>query len=596
MSNNLSLNSNKNNSLNKNFNRNNSNNYNRRNSGGSNKKTLMVLAIGFVIILLVFAIVMIIIHVKTKVKGGGPDHREKILQKLIHDCNNDPLLVRHVPASSDFNEYSLSFWLYVKNTDATIIGQEKKREIITKGKVIGGIIEDTTKNELDIYMDEGESTLKLFFGFDEAEGSIQDLGCINVNDYLSKKINEFWQKPVSIVPSILGAAGATGAAEENLFFTIHKEFELSFNVKILKDDKEVEIPNTGINIIHIKFGDSSFLKFETNNSSSNFVVTRSDSTTADVTITKSINNNIKVNVVGGKLKIYNNDVLQPIAAAAVTEFNLPDHKEYNNVSIELTKNSTNPEISNFKYIKLSSSDQLYRIPPPDTIIPESGIVNTNYKTFDECKKGTNESKNYFGMVDYRYYKDGYNKETAVSRCISLNNDIKDNITSKLSLCKGISDGTDRNKTGPVNMGSQEYMYVSSTSSNQSQKPCELKLMPLERWNHITINVHGNICDLFFDGKLYRTCVLSAPPILKNNPIIIGNKGGFNGYVSNVVWSNKALHPGDIHQRYLRGPRLRLTFRERLTYFFSPNKKSKILQEHESEQEQLEEEQKSQSRV
>ena len=39
MSNNLSLNSNKNNSLNKNFNRNNSNNYNRRNSGGSNKKT-----------------------------------------------------------------------------------------------------------------------------------------------------------------------------------------------------------------------------------------------------------------------------------------------------------------------------------------------------------------------------------------------------------------------------------------------------------------------------------------------------------------------------------------------------------------------------
>ena len=600
MSNNLSLNSNKNNSLNKNFNRNNSNNYNRRNSGGSNKKTLMVLAIGFVIILLVFAIVMIIIHVKTKVKGGGPDHREKILQKLIHDCNNDPLLVRHVPASSDFNEYSLSFWLYVKNTDATIIGQEKKREIITKGKVIGGIIEDTTKNELDIYMDEGESTLKLFFGFDEAEGSIQDLGCINVNDYLSKKINEFWQKPLPTPPPqppqqlTLGAAGATGAEEENLFFTIHKEFELSFNVKILSGST---FPTIGNNTIEILIGSSktSFLKFENNNS--NFVVTvdnsfinGNDNSVTTLTLT---NNNIKVKVVGDKLKIYNNDVLQPTAAAA-TEFDLLDHKEYNNVSIELTKISTNPEISNFKYIKLSSSDQVDRIPPPETIISNSS-VDTNYKTFEKCREN-NKNNNYFGMVDYRYYKDGYNKETAVSRCISLNNDIKDNITSKLSLCKGISDGTDRNKTGPVNMGSQEYMYVSSTSSNQSQKPCELKLMPLERWNHITINVHGNICDLFFDGKLYRTCVLSAPPILKNDPIIIGNKGGFNGYVSNVVWSNKALHPGDIHQRYLRGPRLRLTFRERLTYFFSPNKKSKILQEHESEQAQLEEEQKSQSRV
>ena len=434
MSNNLSLNSNKNNSLNKNFNRNNSNNYNRRNSGGSNKKTLMVLAIGFVIILLVFAIVMIVIHVKTKVKGGGPDHREKILQKLIHDCNNDPLLVKHVPASSDFNEYSLSFWLYVKNTEATIISQGTKREIITKGKVIGGVIEESTENELDIYMEEGESTLKLFFGFNKAEGSIQDPGCVIADEYLAPEPT----------PS-------------------------------------------------------------------------------------------------------NEDVID-----------------------------TNGEV----------------------------VDKEKYKTFEECKE-SNKDKAYFGMVDYRYYKKD-NREIAVSRCIADNYMIgnkKFDSTVRSPLCKGQSKNNEsvepnvtREKTGPINMGSENYMYVSSTSSNQSQKPCELKLMPLEKWNHITINVHGNICDLFFDGKLYRTCVLSAPPILNNNPIIIGNRGGFNGYVSNVVWSNKALNPGDIHQRYLRGPRLRLTFRERLTYFFSPNKKSKILQEHESEQAQLEEEQKSQSRV
>jgi len=633
MSNNLSLNSNKNNSLNKNFNRNNSNNYNRRNSGGSNKKTLMVLAIGFVIILLVFAIVMIIIHVKTKVKGGGPDHREKILQKLIHDCNNDPLLVRHVPASSDFNEYSLSFWLYVKNTDATIIGQEKKREIITKGKVIGGIIEDTTKNELDIYMDEGESTLKLFFGFDEAEGSIQDLGCINVNDYLSKKINEFWQKPLPTPPTpppplILGAAGATGAAEENLFFTIHKEFEMSFDliinttiasttrdeISFISNSSTSDFVKGGIpfsfNYYKVSTpttkGTISFRTelTETNSNNNGFfysntgnidIVEVIDPLNPKLEINKTYNLKVIFSAKGDEVKL---NITGHHIAEFIQSTQLNNRKEFNDVKIVM-RNNGNSTISNFKYIKLSSSEQAERITQPIDIISSTSSVDPNYKTFDECKKGTNESKNYFGMVDYKYYKDtSTNKETAVSRCIKLNNDIKDNITStsKLSLCKGISDGLDRNKTGPVNMGSQEYMYVSSTSSNQSQKPCELKLMPLERWNHITINVHGNICDLFFDGKLYRTCVLSAPPILKNNPIIIGNKGGFNGYVSNVVWSNKALHPGDIHQRYLRGPRLRLTFRERLTYFFSPNKKSKILQEHESEQEQLEEEQKSQSRV
>ena len=70
-----------------------------------------------------------------------------------------------------------------------------------------------------------------------------------------------------------------------------------------------------------------------------------------------------------------------------------------------------------------------------------------------------------------------------------------------------------------------------------------------------------------DGKLLHTCVHSNNIILNNDPIIIGNRGGFDGYVSNVTWSTKALGANEIYERYSKGPRIRLTANERIKYMF-----------------------------
>ena len=70
-----------------------------------------------------------------------------------------------------------------------------------------------------------------------------------------------------------------------------------------------------------------------------------------------------------------------------------------------------------------------------------------------------------------------------------------------------------------------------------------------------------------DGKLIHTCLHEANLVLNNDPIIIGNRGGFDGYVSNVTWSNKSLGATEIYDIYARGPRIRLTANDRIKYMF-----------------------------
>ena len=90
---------------------------------------------------------------------------------------------------------------------------------------------------------------------------------------------------------------------------------------------------------------------------------------------------------------------------------------------------------------------------------------------------------------------------------------------------------------------------------------------------VTLNIHQDICDFFFDGKLYRTCVLDGNiKVEPNHAMIIGNNGGFDGFVSNVIYANKALHPGRIYEKYLRGPRFQLSVWERIKYMFMPARK------------------------
>ena len=94
-------------------------------------------------------------------------------------------------------------------------------------------------------------------------------------------------------------------------------------------------------------------------------------------------------------------------------------------------------------------------------------------------------------------------------------------------------------------------------------------LPLQRWNCINLTVYDNIIDIYVDGLLRKTNILNEGiPRPNKDHIILGNIGGFDGYLSNISWSNRALSPKQIYTKYKEGPAVFLTVGDRLKQWVS----------------------------
>lgn len=87
--------------------------------------------------------------------------------------------------------------------------------------------------------------------------------------------------------------------------------------------------------------------------------------------------------------------------------------------------------------------------------------------------------------------------------------------------------------------------------------CDIQDIDLQRWINITISVNGRIVDVYYDGKLNRSCVLPDIPTAPSTglqSVIIGQKGGFGGKISGIQFFAYPLTPDRIYAIYQAGPR------------------------------------------
>lgn len=87
--------------------------------------------------------------------------------------------------------------------------------------------------------------------------------------------------------------------------------------------------------------------------------------------------------------------------------------------------------------------------------------------------------------------------------------------------------------------------------------CDLADIDLQRWINITVSVNGRIVDVYYDGKLARSCVLPDIPTAPTNgtqAIAIGQKGGYGGKISGIQFFAYPLTPDRIYSIYQAGPR------------------------------------------
>jgi len=104
------------------------------------------------------------------------------------------------------------------------------------------------------------------------------------------------------------------------------------------------------------------------------------------------------------------------------------------------------------------------------------------------------------------------------------------------------------------------------SGTTTTKTCDIKNIKLQKWVNITMSVYGNTVDLYLDGKLVRTCVLTAIPTPAiSDTLFVGgaytistttckgdSEGDLRGYISNVVYKSDYFTPEEAWNIYSAG--------------------------------------------
>lgn len=89
----------------------------------------------------------------------------------------------------------------------------------------------------------------------------------------------------------------------------------------------------------------------------------------------------------------------------------------------------------------------------------------------------------------------------------------------------------------------------------SSPMCDLPEVDLQRWVCITVSVNGKTVDVYYDGKLARSCVL--PSFFKVDAGGYSAKllgyGGFGGQISSTTMYDIALNPEQVYKIYMGGP-------------------------------------------
>ena len=95
-------------------------------------------------------------------------------------------------------------------------------------------------------------------------------------------------------------------------------------------------------------------------------------------------------------------------------------------------------------------------------------------------------------------------------------------------------------------------------------PCTIRNVQLQKWINITMSAYGNTLDLYLDGKLVRTCIMTSPitSLSSSDMLYIGGgydatskqfkDGDLQGYISNVVYKGTYFTPEEAWDIYSAG--------------------------------------------
>jgi hypothetical protein len=82
--------------------------------------------------------------------------------------------------------------------------------------------------------------------------------------------------------------------------------------------------------------------------------------------------------------------------------------------------------------------------------------------------------------------------------------------------------------------------------------CTVENVPLQTWFSVSATIFQRNLDVYINGKLVKSCVLPGVPRPASGDIVVGDNGGFSGYVCNVHSYPNMLGPSDASAFFSAG--------------------------------------------
>ena len=83
----------------------------------------------------------------------------------------------------------------------------------------------------------------------------------------------------------------------------------------------------------------------------------------------------------------------------------------------------------------------------------------------------------------------------------------------------------------------------------------LKNIAIKKWLCIVVRVKGKYLDVYINGILAKRKILKGVPKQNYGNIHIGSSDGFDGYITSLVYYNKAVNIKKIQDILKKGPNL-----------------------------------------
>lgn len=226
---------------------------------------------------------------------------------------------------------------------------------------------------------------------------------------------------------------------------------------------------------------------------------------------------------------------------------------------------------------IESNPYIYMKPRENTLVVKVGLQTDNSSDNPTNTVLTNNTVD--SEIDNLITNANSNSNISNNQVVANNSNISNNqVNSNINTVNSFNTGApnmsySNNQTYNTNV-IEAFNSNNSLNSNTTPYPdtqnsfnevglkedvAEVPNIPLQRWCNINISLYNNILDISLDGKLELTKILKGFPTTSKGNLRLGADGGLNGYLSNLVFTNRVIDMEKVESIYESGPTLQAGF-------------------------------------